>query len=301
MGASPKIVLDPLALHSIKAANDRSFKRAEVPVYRISEANYLLNFGSEFLETWMNPVANAREFAAMHAVDNATRRKGKFVHVAPHVSLTGANADEWVPCRPGSEGVLALALARVVLEKARGKIPAGEAEQMAAYLKPYTLEKAQEASGIQAEVVKRLGEEFAGTRSLALAGGNLLASDAGTAVQSAVNVLNYVAGNIGTTVQFGGSNQIDPSTPFSKLLELVQRMQAGQVKLLIVDGANPVHSLPGPRRRRRRSARWTSSSACPARGTRRRSWRTWCCRDRRSWSAGATPFRSAACTRSCSR
>ncbi len=244
IGASPKVVLEPLALHSIKAANDRSFKRAEVPVYRIAESNLLLNFGSEFLETWMNPVANAREFTAMHAVDDAARRKGKFVHIAPHVSLTGANADEWVPCRPGSEGVLALALARVVLEKARGKVPAGEADRIAAHLKPYTPDKAQEASGIPAETIKRLGEEFAATRSLALAGGNLLASDAGTAVQSAVNLLNYVAGNIGTTVQFGASNQIDPSTPFSKVLELVQRMQTGQVKLLIVDGANPVHSLP---------------------------------------------------------
>ncbi len=244
IGASPKVVLEPLGLHNIKAANDRSFKRPEVPVYRLAEASYLLNFGSEFLETWMNPVANAREFTAMHAFDDVTKRKGKFVHIAPHVSLTGANADEWVPCKPGSEGVLALALARVALEKAKGKIPAGEAERIASYLKPYTLEKAQEASGIKAETVKRLGEEFAGTRSLALAGGNLLASDAGAATQAAVNLLNYVAGNIGTTVQFGAANQIDPSTPFSKVLEAVQRMQLGQVKLLIVDGANPVYSLP---------------------------------------------------------
>ncbi|MFI5400666.1 MAG: molybdopterin-dependent oxidoreductase [SAR324 cluster bacterium] len=244
IGASAKIVLDPLSLHNIKAANNRSFKRAEVPVYRIGEANLLLNFGSEFLETWLNPVANAREFTAMHAVDDATRRRGKFIHVGPHVSLTGANADEWVPAKPGSEGMLALALAKAVLEKAKGKIPAGESERIAAYLKPYTLQKAQEATGVKAETIQRVAEEFAATRSLALAGGNLLASDAGTAVQGAVNLLNYVAGNIGTTVQFGAANQIDVSTPFNKALEAVQRMAAGQVRLLIVDGANPVHALP---------------------------------------------------------
>ena len=244
IGAVPKVVLEPLALHSIKAANDRSFKRAEVPAYRISEANLLLNFGSEFLETWMNPVANAREFAAMHAVDDVSKRKGKFVHIGPHVSLTGSNADEWMPCKPGSEGVLALALAKVVLEKAKGKVPTGEAERIAAYLKPYGLDKAQEATGIKGEKIKALGEEFAATRSIALAGGNLLATESGTATQSAVNLLNYVAGNIGTTIQFGASNQIDPSTPFGKVLETVARMQAGQVKVLIVDGANPVHDLP---------------------------------------------------------
>jgi anaerobic selenocysteine-containing dehydrogenase/Fe-S-cluster-containing dehydrogenase component len=244
IGASPKIVLEPLSLHNVKAANDRSFKRPEVPVYRIGDANLLLNFGSEFLETWLNPVANAREFTAMHAVDDATKRKGKFIHVGPHVSLTGANADEWVPAKPGSEGILALALARIVLEKGKGKVPAGEAERIASYLKPYTVEKAQESTGIKAETIKRLGEEFAATRSLALAGGNLLASESGTAVQGAVNLLNYVAGNIGTTVQFGGATQFDLSMPFNKAMEAVQRMAAGQVKLLIVDGANPIYSFP---------------------------------------------------------
>ncbi len=31
------------------------------------------------------------------------------------MSQTGANADEWVPVRPGTEGVLALGLAHVIV------------------------------------------------------------------------------------------------------------------------------------------------------------------------------------------
>ena len=32
------------------------------------------------------------------------------------MSQTGANADEWVPVKPGTEGVLALGLAHVILK-----------------------------------------------------------------------------------------------------------------------------------------------------------------------------------------
>ena len=33
------------------------------------------------------------------------------------MSQTGANADEWVPVRPGTEGVLALGLAHVIMRR----------------------------------------------------------------------------------------------------------------------------------------------------------------------------------------
>ncbi len=46
--------------------------------------------------------------------------RGSFVQVESRMSQTGANADEWVPARPGTEGVLALGLAHVIIaEKLR--------------------------------------------------------------------------------------------------------------------------------------------------------------------------------------
>ena len=43
--------------------------------------------------------------------------RGTFVQVESRMSQTGANADEWVPVKPGTEGVLALGLAHVILER----------------------------------------------------------------------------------------------------------------------------------------------------------------------------------------
>ena len=41
--------------------------------------------------------------------------RGTFVQVESRMSQTGANADEWVPVTPGTEGVLALGLAHVIM------------------------------------------------------------------------------------------------------------------------------------------------------------------------------------------
>ena len=41
--------------------------------------------------------------------------RGSFVQVESRMSQTGANADEWVPATPGTEGVLALGLAHVII------------------------------------------------------------------------------------------------------------------------------------------------------------------------------------------
>jgi molybdopterin-containing oxidoreductase family iron-sulfur binding subunit len=245
LGAAPKVALEPLAHHAIKAANQLTFRRAEVPQYRIDEAALLLNFGSDFLETWLNPVENHRQYAAMHAYDEATGRKGRFIHLGPHCSLTGANADRWVSVKAGSEAVVALALAGEVLKANRSRIPGSERERLGDFLAPYSLARAVEESGAAPEALKALAAEFAAASpGLALAGGTALAGTEGTQTQVAVNLLNYVAGNIGKTVLFGASRQLERSTPFRAVLDALGRMLAGEVKLLIVDGANPLYHLP---------------------------------------------------------
>src|SRR5882672_11152616 len=48
--------------------------------------------------------------------------RGKFIQVESRMSQTGANADEWVPMKPGLDGVLALGLAHVIM-KTGGRRP----------------------------------------------------------------------------------------------------------------------------------------------------------------------------------
>ena len=43
--------------------------------------------------------------------------RGKFVHAEPRLSQTAACADEWLPIKPGTEGLLALAIAHVIVNE----------------------------------------------------------------------------------------------------------------------------------------------------------------------------------------
>src|SRR5206468_9273137 len=61
---------------------------------------------------------------------------------------------------------------------------------------------------------------------------------------ASVNLLNYVAGQVGKTVQFGPNHALEAAGSFKGLTDLVGDMSAGQVALLLVHGANPAHSLP---------------------------------------------------------
>ncbi|MCH8842056.1 MAG: 4Fe-4S dicluster domain-containing protein [SAR324 cluster bacterium] len=245
LGASPKLVLDPLGQNAIKTANEKTFGRKEIPQYHIDQATFLLNFGSDFLETWLSPVKQNRQFAEMHAVKDGETGKGTFVHVGPHRSLTGVNADRWVSVNPGSEIELALALAKSELQRRRRELSLSEASRLESFFEPYTLERAAQATGADLDSLKKLAQDLGrAERSLVLVGGTTTASNQATALQIAVNLLNYVAGNIGGTVQFGANQEIDLSTPYAEVAALFERMHAGEVTLLIVDGANPLYYLP---------------------------------------------------------
>src|SRR5512132_1877627 len=63
LGARPRIAYEPLAYEALRAANRATFGRDAIPHYAIEDAGYLLSFGADFLETWLNPVSYAAAFS----------------------------------------------------------------------------------------------------------------------------------------------------------------------------------------------------------------------------------------------
>src|SRR5207253_1276960 len=79
---------------------------------------------------------------------------------------------------------------------------------------------------------------------LAVAGGMSTHYGSGAHVLVAsVNLLNYVAGQVGKTVKFGPNHALEAGGSFKQLTDLVGDMSAGKVALLLVHGANPAHYL----------------------------------------------------------
>src|SRR5207244_2972676 len=97
------------------------------------------------------------------------------------MSQTGANADEWIPVRPGTEGVLALGLANVIMKSGARKAADAEHAGMlidgwAAGLSDYTPQQVEKLTGVGAARIERLAKEFAAQQpALAVAAGAAVA------------------------------------------------------------------------------------------------------------------------------
>ena len=236
IGGGNSVSFELLGRSSQKTANEISFGRADIPDYRFEDAKIIINFGADFMETWGNPVENTRRFTQMHAHKEG-HKKQKLIHISPHVSLTGAKAEEWVILNPGTEGLLALAMAYAI-RKEKGSYPF-----LADYLSAYAPEGVAEKTGVSAKRIYELASEFShNTPGLALGGSSITASEHGTETLVAINVLNAVAGNLGKTVRFFEKSYSSGS--LEQVWTLLKDMTEGKINVLIVDDANPLHALP---------------------------------------------------------
>ncbi|MGH7508417.1 MAG: molybdopterin-dependent oxidoreductase [Gemmatimonadales bacterium] len=225
----------PFASEPLRAASRQVFGLDQVPAHDFGQARYIVSFGADFLETWPGSIEHARGFAQSHGF--ARGDVARFVYLAPRMDLTGLNADEWQPIRPGSEAALALAMAHVLVGS-RGGPPA-----IRAALSRFTPEVAAQETGVAAATIERLAREFGAARpSLAVAGGAGNQHAGATEVCAAVNLLNYVAGNIGQTVRFGAD--LDTGDGYGSLGRLLAAVDGGQVAVLLVHEANPAYTLP---------------------------------------------------------
>jgi molybdopterin-containing oxidoreductase family iron-sulfur binding subunit len=225
----------PFASEPLRAANRQVFGQDQLAAHDFARAKYIVSFGADFLETWPGSIEHERGFAQAHGFTQGD--VAKFVYLAPRMDLTGLNADEWHPIRPGSEAALALAMANVLAGERGGN--AG----LRGALSSFTPQMAAQETGLPAATIERLAREFGAARpSLAVAGGVGSQHTGATEVCAAVNILNFVAGNIGETVRFGAD--LDTGDGYGALQGLLRAIDAGQVAVILVHEANPAYALP---------------------------------------------------------
>ncbi len=230
-----RVIHDPLDDAPLRAAVNIAFGVNTLPRYDIAAARLLVSFGADFLETWLSPVKFAADFARMHGVDHGD--KGRFVFVGPRLSLTGQNADEWIPSRPGSEAEIALALAGELVRRG------GDAGPYTDMVSGYTLEQAARTAGVDVDALGLLAEEFAEGSALALGPGLAGQHEGATAANLAVLILNAAAGSLGQTLHIDAASDAQaPSDP--SLARAMAGMRAGAFGVAVVSGANPAYTLP---------------------------------------------------------
>jgi len=251
LGSSRLLHYDFAHPHSLHAANKKLFGEDQLPYYDIANSRYLLSFGADYLNNWLSPVHHSLGFGHSRQGDDSAR--GRFVQIEPKMSISGAAADEWIPARPGTEGILALGIANRIVE---GGYTGGDAEDWSAALTAYSLTRVAEQTGVPAETIARLAEEFTHAEpGLAIGGGAAGNHTNGVDTLVAVNALNYLVGNIGkpggvvfNPAPMSSRSAIDrPSSRHANhqaMQDLAENARQGGVMVLIVNNANPVFTLP---------------------------------------------------------
>jgi len=250
MGAPPPIMFDLLTAlegrSSIIQASETLFGVPQYPVYDIQNADVIFSFGANFLESWGSPVKYNHAFGEFRGQPGG---RGFFVQFESRLSATAASADEWVPLRPGMDGLVALAIGRIILEN---RLSAFTQEQADLY-QDVDVNSLAESTGISVKKLERLANIIASAnRPLVIPGGYPLGQQNGQAAFQAIQALNLILGRFG---QRGGVF-LSPPVPvdtlpsagapdsFQSMQHLIERMSSGEVDLLLIHGTNPIFELP---------------------------------------------------------
>ncbi|HWP83369.1 MAG TPA: molybdopterin-dependent oxidoreductase [Bacteroidota bacterium] len=244
VGSRRRIRYEPIAYEAMKRANAFSFGHAQIPSYDIASAKFILSFGADFLETWLSPVGHAKDFATAREFKDS--KVNRHVYVGPRLSMTAANADEWIAPKPGTEGALALGLLNIILTGGMAQgISLADSNEILGMIRGFAPSQVAEMTGIPGPRLRALAEEFAKARpGLAIGGGTIIGSETEVATLTAINLLNLVCGNIGRTVHFDRPSTLSRLNSYADLNLFVQAMEQGEISILFFTETNPVFSTP---------------------------------------------------------
>jgi anaerobic selenocysteine-containing dehydrogenase len=246
----------------------------------LDRTDYLLCLGA-------NPLAS--NGSLMTAPDARGRlrkiraRGGRIVVVDPRRSRTVQEADEHLAIRPGTDALLVMALLQVVFAEGLESLGAAERlvdpaalDEVRALASDFPPEAVAEATGLDAEAIRRTARDFAAAPSAVAYGRIGTTTQAfGTTTSWLIDVLNIVTGNLdrpggamfplpasglpntkgepgrGRGAVFGrwgsrvrGLGETFGELPVACLAEEIQTPGEGQVRALITVAGNPLLSTP---------------------------------------------------------
>lgn len=230
---------------TLRNAAQKLFGVSQIPYFDLWNSDVVFSFGAGSGESWLMP-ANGPD-ARSWMLPARPLRGPYWVQFDELLSPAAEQADEWVRVRPGSLASVAQALADRVKQLRAGAL-LGE--------RPASLSMAAALSGVRHAELERLARLFAGSaRPLAVPGSAALGERQGLAAAEAIFSLNInpLAGADGVHATTGvyfvpqfpltSAPSARPAT-LAEMTVLAERLRHGEVKVLLVHGADPVGELP---------------------------------------------------------
>lgn len=246
---SPNLVVDATA-EPWRSAWAYVAGAARPPAPDLANADFVLSFGHESLETDGHPVWQTKTWGRLRAPTAA--RQASAAYVGPRLSPTAIHADLRVAVRPGTEAILALGLVHVLIledlvdrafldrwtsgyhDRTDGS-SAGPAGVEAHARSRFGLEEVSRLTGAPVSEIFRLGRAFgAARRPLALVGPGALSGIAGFATAMAVIALNLAVGAVGRPGGYVAAGEAPLDLPPPQEPDVVARRGLSSAR---VDGA----------------------------------------------------------------
>jgi anaerobic selenocysteine-containing dehydrogenase len=230
-----------------------------------------------------NPAASQGSLLAapnVMGLINEIRKRGKVIVIDPVRTLTAARADEWLPIVPGTDAALLLAVTHTLFEE--NLVNPGPhvdgVDTMRRVAAEWPPERVSAVTGIDADRIRRLARELAGTEKSVMYGRiGLCNQEFGSLASWLVDVINILTGHFDTpggamfpkpaawsittqplpgleggAPEFGrwhtrvrGAKEVLGQAPVSCMAEEIATPGDGQLKALITVAGNPVLSTPG--------------------------------------------------------
>ncbi|MFQ5852077.1 MAG: molybdopterin-dependent oxidoreductase [Candidatus Binatia bacterium] len=172
----------------------------------VAYTEYILNFGSNPYEAHIARVGFIHRMASTRSIrtlDERVTKRAKLVTFDSRLTQTAGRSDEWFPLKPGTDGLIALAMANVIMEE--GLFDKGfldrwtnyPSDMLAEHLRQYPPELAEKVSGVKASVIRRIAREFATAKpATVLSSGGVTKHENGVNNERCITLLGAVTGNV---------------------------------------------------------------------------------------------------------
>ena len=230
--------------------------------YDLEKSDYVLSIGANLLESWGTVVRNRRIFKESRAHAFANKDKGvepaprtmAFAYAGAVQNATATVADNWLPIYPGTEGILALGIANMLLDKGR-MANASDFRGFKELASKYTPEVIAKLTGVDAKQLEKVVDGLLAAKAPLVIAGSEFNQGGGATLPMLAFAINALLGNINKR---GGMRMLPQTgvilpeaSPRHQLYsrDLVGWLASGpKPSALILHEANPVYALPEPGR-----------------------------------------------------
>ncbi len=208
---------DAFSYSALREAFELNYGKAIIPSYRFDAAKLVVGFNADFLGSWLQPTAFARQYSKARKLTGGQREMMRHVQFESTMSLTGSNADERVPMAAADEAHYVAALYSAIAGKAGVTTPSVKAT----------------------EAIQKIADELWSQKSKTL----VVSGTNDVDIQSMICGINHLLGAEGTTIRLDSPISLfqGDDKAFDALLG---RMEASKVGVAMFWDTNPLYHAP---------------------------------------------------------